>query len=171
VSVGSIAHPVILLVEDEDELRAIVAELLTSEGYEVVTARDGAEGLVALDRAKPSIVLLDLMMPILDGYGFLRRKQQGDAAMREEERVPVIVVTAALDPTGVRRFDDVRGILPKPFDLAELVTGISTVLAGGTLQSSKAPERTGRRRRTDVPDVAFEDANAAASAFGKKSSG
>jgi len=80
----------VLVVEDDPDTRDLLERALTGEGWEVRVARDGAEGLRALDGISPCAVLLDLMMPQLDGFGFLEE-------MRQQERhanVPVIVVTA-----------------------------------------------------------------------------
>ena len=81
----------IVVVDDDRDIRETLAEILTDEGYEVHTARNGAEGLEVVARVRPCLVLLDLFMPVMDGAEF-RRRQQGDPAIAE---VPVVVISAA----------------------------------------------------------------------------
>jgi CheY-like chemotaxis protein len=108
----------ILIVDDDADVRGILAEILTERGFDVVTARDGLEALrvVRTMPAPPSVILLDLMMPGMDGYGFLEERRQ-DAALAE---IPVVVITAA---RGVDRERIGRDTLiePKPFDLPHIL--------------------------------------------------
>ena len=84
----------ILIVEDDEEIREILAEMLTERGYTVITARDGAEGLAAMREAPgPCVVLLDLMMPVMDGWA-LRAEMLADPALA---KIPVVVVSGASD--------------------------------------------------------------------------
>jgi DNA-binding response OmpR family regulator len=106
----------VLVVEDEEDIRDTLAEALASEGYEVVRACDGAEALEKLRACHPAVVLLDLMMPVMDGWAFR-------AAQREDPtvcRIPVIVVSAEGRAGGL----DVAGFLQKPFDLDQLLTAV-----------------------------------------------
>ncbi len=105
----------VLVVDDESDIRQAVAEVLAYEGYEVVAACDGAE---ALDKARayhPEVVLLDLMMPRMDGWEF-RRAQKHDP---EVSRIPVVVLSA-LGPDGL----DAEGYVGKPFDMDELLKAV-----------------------------------------------
>ena len=91
--------PTILLVEDDPACRLPLARLLQIEGYDVTHAADGLEGLQRLDEQKHDLVLLDLLMPRLDGVGFLER-------MRADPRhasLPVFLVTANHDPRMLNR--------------------------------------------------------------------
>jgi len=105
----------ILVVDDEERLRVLLESYLAQEGYEVVTAADGQEAIYAARHHKPDLILLDLMMPVLDGYGFMR-------AHAKERQTPTIILTAKLDET-----DKVLGLelgaddyVTKPFSLREL---------------------------------------------------
>jgi CheY-like chemotaxis protein len=84
----------ILIIEDDDDIREILAEMLTDRGYPVVTACNGAEGLAAMRAGPvPCMVLLDLMMPIMDGWT-LRAEMLADPALAQ---IPVVVVSGAAD--------------------------------------------------------------------------
>jgi len=113
----------ILIIDDHLNVRTMIADYLQEIGYRVVTASDGAEGLIIARRVRPDLVLLDIMMPKLDGFGFLQ-------AYRREHQAPVILLTARIDET-----DKVVGLelgaddyVTKPFSLKELVARIRAVL-------------------------------------------
>ncbi len=129
-SVSSSTKPpvenVILLVEDDADLRQIVQWILEDEGFMVETVGDGKE---ALDRAvakKPSLVLLDMALPIIDGYGVAAGLHQvyGDA-------VAIIVMTA--DGYAAEKARDIGalGYVSKPFDLDTLVNTVRAALERG----------------------------------------
>ncbi len=105
----------VLVVDDESDIRLAVAEILSGEGYQVVDACDGAEGLAKAKAYHPGLVLLDLMMPGMDGWAF-RRAQKHDP---EVSRIPVVVLSA-MGPDGL----DVEGYVGKPFDMDDLVTAV-----------------------------------------------
>jgi DNA-binding response OmpR family regulator len=113
----------ILIVDDHPSVRTMVADYLGEQGYKVHTASDGNEGLAIARRLRPDLVLLDVMMPGLDGFGFLRD-------YRRETPGPVILLTARVDET-----DKVVGLelgaddyVTKPFGMKELVARIRAVL-------------------------------------------
>jgi DNA-binding response OmpR family regulator len=85
--------PAVLIVEDHADLREMLAVLLETEGFAVQTARNGAEALRCLDEARPNVILLDLMMPVMTGDEF-RERQLADPRFCD---VPVICMTAAHD--------------------------------------------------------------------------
>jgi CheY-like chemotaxis protein len=85
----------VLVVEDEPDIREAVVEVLAEAGYDAVGATDGRDGLEKLHACHPALVLLDLMMPGMDGWAF-RAAQRGDP---EVSRIPVIIVSA-LGPGG-----------------------------------------------------------------------
>ena len=80
----------ILLVDDSDVLRKITSFNLKKQGYEVVEAKDGMEALEKLEELKPDLMILDIMMPHLDGFNVLKRMQEN----HEWKDIPVIVLTA-----------------------------------------------------------------------------
>jgi len=116
--------PKLLIVDDEDPTRAIYAEALRSAGYEVVQAGNGKEGLAVAERERPALVLLDVDMPVMNGWQTLERLQQrGDEAS-------VIILTGATDVE-----DRVKGLgagaddyLGKPCDMRELLARVQAVL-------------------------------------------
>jgi DNA-binding response OmpR family regulator len=113
----------ILVVDDKAALRNLVREYLEAEGFRVVIAADGREALYSARQEKPDLILLDLMMPEMNGYDFLK-------TYRKERETPVILLTAKLDET-----DKVLGLelgaddyVTKPFGMKELVARINAVL-------------------------------------------
>ena len=103
----------VLLVEDEDALRRVVKDLLEREGFTVFEAGDGVKALDEIDRAGPDIVVLDLNLPRLDGYGVLSHLRSRPATAN----LPVIVLTAKGDEDSeVRVFEyGASDYLTKPF--------------------------------------------------------
>jgi CheY-like chemotaxis protein len=88
----------ILLVEDDSVLRESLGEALRDEGWMVVTATDGAEALAATREHCPDLVLLDLMMPRMNGWQFLRAFEEGPTW----RNLPVFIITAADNPGNVK---------------------------------------------------------------------
>jgi CheY-like chemotaxis protein len=105
----------ILLIEDDEDSREALRDLLELEGYEVETAGDGLEGLEAFAAQEPCLVLLDLMMPKMDGWEFLE-------ALREypPSEAPVVILSAFGGDRSDRRIAD-RPFLAKPVDIEELL--------------------------------------------------
>lgn len=107
----------VLVVEDDEAVRAVLAEALASAGYTVDQAEHGAEALERVRRQVPDLMLVDLMLPVMDGETFLRRcRAEGPCA-----GVPVVVLSAAHALPEVARTLDVRTSLAKPFDLDVLL--------------------------------------------------
>jgi len=108
----------ILVVDDDPTILATVSEALDFEGFPVITATNGAEALELIDRNWPSLVLLDMRMPVLDGWGFMR-------AVRERGlNLTVVVMTAAADARRWAREIDAQGVLAKPFELDDLLGAV-----------------------------------------------
>ena len=108
----------ILVVDDDPTILATVSEALDFEGFPVITATNGAEALELIDRNWPSLVLLDMRMPVLDGWGFMR-------AVRERGlELSVVVMTAAADARRWGREIGAHGVLAKPFELDDLLNAI-----------------------------------------------
>jgi two-component system response regulator MprA len=118
------ASPLIVIAEDDRATRTAVTRALELEGYRVVAVPDGAEALTAIEEHKPDLVLLDLMMPNVDGLTVCRRlRGQGD-------RTPIMMLTARTETS-----DRVSGLdagaddyLAKPFDLDELLARLRALL-------------------------------------------
>jgi len=114
----------ILVVDDESAIVDALQDILSSEGYEVDTAINGAEGLERLRAKRPDLVLLDLMMPVLDGLGMLER-------MRAElgpRGLPVVLMSAGRPPPEVK--SSVDHFLEKPFHLDSLIDAVTKLLDG-----------------------------------------
>ena len=110
----------VLIVEDDQDVRDFMDVLLRSSGYETMTAANGAIGLEMMLHRVPSVVLLDLMMPVMDGWTF-RKRQLADPRLAH---VPVICVTAVFNPGEVRQRLNVT-CLPKPVDFDRLLDEVS----------------------------------------------
>ncbi len=108
----------ILVVDDDDDIREVIQDVLASEGYLVDVARDGAEALSKLPgAAPPSLILLDMMMPNMDGETFLR-------AVRSKPQMADARVVVVSGSAGIRdrvNAMDVAACLVKPFELDELL--------------------------------------------------
>jgi CheY-like chemotaxis protein len=109
----------VLVVEDHDDTREMVAALLAAEGFTVVTAENGRRGLERLMDARPCLVLLDLMMPVMTGWEF--RRAQVSLPDSDLAAVPVLLLTAVPDPTAEAHRLDAAGVITKPLDFDELV--------------------------------------------------
>ena len=106
----------ILIVEDDQEIRETLLQVLEAEGYAVSCARNGREGLTAARQDHPDVILLDLMMPVMDGWQF-RAQQKEDPAISD---IPVVVVSAA----GRRPDIDVDAYIPKPCSLDDVLDAV-----------------------------------------------
>ena len=114
----------IVVAEDDRQVREALERILAFEGYAVTAVNDGAAALAAIDEAKPDAIVLDVMMPLVDGFSVCRRlRARGD-------RTPVLMLTARDDVS-----DRVEGLdagaddyLPKPFALDELLARIRALL-------------------------------------------
>ncbi len=106
----------VLVVEDDDSLREMMCELLQMDGFRALGCRNGKEGLEAARKLRPSVLTLDLHMPGMDGSEVL------DCLSRDEVTavLPVVVVSAYASDRRVRRSQQVKAILQKPFDVQEL---------------------------------------------------
>ena len=104
----------VLVVDDEPVLRAIVREVLVEAGYAVVEAADGRAMLALVDRDRPDLVLMDVMMPGGDG----REAYQALRVQPHLPAVPVVMMSAAVHPSGLD--PTIAAFLPKPFTLDQL---------------------------------------------------
>ena len=114
----------VLVAEDDAAIRGMVAEALRDEGYKVTAVANGQEALDRCHAVAPDVVLLDLMMPVLDGYQFLKRGREGCAA-------PVIVMSAGFRFRQLPAETRIDGFVEKPFDLAVLVAAVERCIGPG----------------------------------------
>lgn len=111
----------ILIVEDDSSIRRLVRTVLLRQGYQVEIAADGLEAIAKLAVANYDVIILDLMMPNLDGFSFM-------AAMARDtpERLKHVIITSAASPAVIN--ERLKGIpfdlLPKPFDIHELISRV-----------------------------------------------
>jgi DNA-binding response OmpR family regulator len=116
----------VLLVEDEEQLRRVMKDLLQREGYRVAEARDGIQALDEVDRFAPDVIILDLNLPGLDGYGVLAQLRSRPAT----REIPVMVLTAKGDEDNeVRVFElGADDFVTKPFRARSLTARLEAVL-------------------------------------------
>jgi CheY-like chemotaxis protein len=141
----------LLVVDDHPETRSIIVRVLQQEGYQVVSAANGAEGLKLADVEKPDLIMLDFMMPIMDGRETCERLRQRP----EMAKVPIIMFTAVDDPQQKLSVFDAGAddYLNKPTEPAELVERVKTMLETvyGTLPETNPRDKTTLHSRTDAP--------------------
>src|SRR5512140_722036 len=123
----------ILVVDDQSSVRQLLQEYLSEQGFRVVTASDGQMAIYTARHEQPDLVLLDIMMPKMDGYQFLRQ-------FRQERQTPVIIITAREEET-----DAVLGLelgaddyVIKPFRMRELEARVRAVLR----RAETTPQKT-----------------------------
>jgi CheY-like chemotaxis protein len=122
----------ILLIDDEDDIREVASLTLeTTAGWEVITASSGASGIRAAIAEKPDAILMDVMMPEMDGPTTFREMQKNP----QIANIPVILLTAKVQGVDQRRFADlgVAAVLFKPFDPMKLAQQIADVLDWDTI--------------------------------------
>jgi DNA-binding response OmpR family regulator len=134
----------ILVVDDEPRLVRLVRANLERLGYRVTTAAGGKQAIEAVEADDPDLVVLDIMMPVMDGYEATRR-------IREFSQVPIVMLTAKAEQSDkLKGFDlGVDDFITKPFSPEELVARIRAVLKRSQAQPEpKTPSRHGPRRRS-----------------------
>jgi CheY-like chemotaxis protein len=113
-----VARP-ILVVDDDDAILELVQMTLENEGYSVITASDGAEALELLEKHSPSLILLDMRMPRVNGWQFAEAYRK-----RPAPHSPIVVITAATDVAQRAADIGAEGFLGKPFDLRDLLAAV-----------------------------------------------
>ncbi len=122
--------PCVLIVEDDEDIRDFMDVLLRANGYETMTAANGAIGLEVMGHRRPCVVLLDIQMPVMDGWTF-RERQLASPNLAD---VPVVAVSAIFDPKEVR---DRLAIpcLSKPVNLDDVLAQVSTACGSGAAEA------------------------------------
>jgi excisionase family DNA binding protein len=120
------AGPPVLLVDDDDRMRELVRLELEREGYDVQEAASADEGLESIEARKPDLVLLDVMMPHVDGWEMLRRIQEQHGACA----IPVLMFSGQVDDAARRQAasSGASGFVGKGFDLNELVEQAKSIV-------------------------------------------
>ncbi|MBO6517519.1 MAG: response regulator [Bacteroidia bacterium] len=137
----------ILIIEDNVEIRENLAEILELDGYEVVTASDGIEGVSSAQENLPNLILCDIMMPNLDGYGVLHMLSRNPETMR----IPFIFLTAKAEKVDIRKgmslgADD---YIVKPFDETDLLNAVENRLRKFDLIQAAQPGPAIRKDEND----------------------
>ena len=125
-----------LLVEDDDSIRELTGAGLAAAGYRVEPAADGREALARFARSPPDVVVLDVMLPEVDGYEVCRR-------IRESSQVPIVMLSARTDTVDIVVGLEVGAddYVSKPFELSELVARLRAVLRRRAVVPAEAPLR------------------------------
>jgi len=114
----------VLVIDDDRLLRGILAEALADDGYDVETAENGLRALDVLNRWAPDLILLDLMMPVMDGPSFRARQLSLDGL----SEVPVLILSAARDAPEQSERLGAQGCIAKPFDLGVVLDTIARLI-------------------------------------------
>lgn len=136
----------VLVVDDEPAIRALVTKIVERAGFPVDSARDGAHALEKLEDSHYAVLVLDLMMPNVDGYGLIQRlKERGG-------QQPAIIVISAADSAALRGLDGamVHSIVRKPFDIDVLGDLISAAAESMSAKNEHAGGDVIPFRREDV---------------------
>jgi len=113
---------VVLVVDDEPGIRAVLVELLTDEGYSVVVAQDGAEALRQIGDAMPDVVLLDLNMPKLTGWEVVERLRALAITL------PIVIMSAGQSAAMEAARLGAAASLPKPFAIEDVITTVERLV-------------------------------------------
>lgn len=123
----------ILLVDDDPDVLTAIVAILESRDYQVVTARDGEEAMEKLKEEKPDLMILDLLMPRMNGFSVCRELQ--DPSWADYSKMPVLVLTAVAEGASRRRYQletgqtlDVDDYIEKPVDMYALLERVETLL-------------------------------------------
>lgn len=123
----------ILVVDDDPDILDAVTMILESQGYEVATARDGIEGLATIKAEEPDLIILDLMMPKMDGFGVCKELQ--DPRWSKYKNIPILILTSVREEAGRRRYEletalelDVDDYVEKPMSPDVLLKRVSTLI-------------------------------------------
>lgn len=124
----------ILVVDDDPDIREVLEALLEGEGFEVVTANNGEEGLEAIKKEDPDMMILDLLMPVMDGFAVCKQLQ--DPRMSKWNGMPVLILTSVREEVSQRRYEletglslDVDDYVEKPIDPDVVLDRVQKILA------------------------------------------
>lgn len=147
----------VLIVDDEEQIRELLSLYFAKEGFNVAEAADGAEALFKLQQVKPDIVLLDIMMPVIDGMEVCQQ-------IRKFSSVPIIMLTSRTQAE-----DRIMGLelgaddyVSKPFDPREVVARVKAVL-----RRTAAPQQYSNSDVITFPELEIDMAERSVTAFGK----
>ena len=113
----------ILVIDDEKDILSVLGSRLKASGYEVFTASNGSEGMEILKKNLPNMILLDIVMPVMDGFEFFKALRKDT----QKEDIPVLILTARKGMKDMFEALGVDEVIVKPFESAELLSKISAV--------------------------------------------
>jgi CheY-like chemotaxis protein len=116
---------VILVVEDDEVVRTLIQVALEEDGFQVLTAENGQSALALIQQNAPAVIVLDLWMPVMDGWDFARVYRA-----RPDGTAPIVVLTAAIDNELRRHELPVDEVLTKPFEVSELYAVVNRHVKG-----------------------------------------
>jgi len=120
----------ILVVDDDTSIRDIVVEILSDEGYEVRGFSNGLDALRALTEELPALVVLDMRMPVLNGWEFAREMRS------RGHDIPILVMTAAQDARAWAEEIGAVGYIAKPFEVDRLISAVANAITGSPMSSN-----------------------------------
>ena len=112
----------VLVVDDDSSIRELLSTALEDDGYEVVPATNGQDALSVVQRWRPDVIVLDLMMPVMDGWTFAKR-------LRELDEIPIVVLSAVNDIARHAKSLGAAEVVGKPFDLDQLLPKVARAAA------------------------------------------
>jgi DNA-binding response OmpR family regulator len=125
--------PRILIVDDDPDILAALTTILESQGYQVITAKDGSEGLADLKSGKPDLLILDLLMPKMDGFAVCKELQ--DPRWAKLKDMPILILTSVREEASRRRYEletglelDVDDYVEKPVSPGVLLERVAKLL-------------------------------------------
>jgi len=118
---ATVAGKRVLVVDDDPDIRELLFTALEDEGFEVVPAANGQEALAIMETFRPDVIVLDLMMPVMDGWQFAQ------ALRARADDIPLVLLSAARDLRVHARQLQAADMIEKPFDLSELLPKIARV--------------------------------------------
>jgi CRP-like cAMP-binding protein/FixJ family two-component response regulator len=145
----------ILLIEDNKDVRENTAEILTLANYKVVTAKNGKEGVETAQKENPDLIICDIMMPVLDGYGVLHLLSKSEST----SGIPFIFLTAKAERSDMRKGMDMGAddYLTKPFDEIELLNAIESRLKKSEMVKKDFPKNLDGLNEFLTNAKSFED--------------
>jgi CheY-like chemotaxis protein len=108
----------VLVVDDDASIRELLSAAFEDDGYEVMPARNGEDALSVCERWRPDVIVLDLMMPVMDGWTFAKR-------LHERDDIPIVVLSAANDLERHAKALGATDVVGKPFDLDQLLPKVA----------------------------------------------
>ncbi len=124
----AMSRPRVLLADDDPRVLSVVSRYLDLEGYDMSTVSDGLDAVTDRDRDRPDLIILDIMMPGIDGIEACRRIRANAATAQ----TPVLMFSALSEEAEVARLAGADGMLPKPFNLPALAEAVKTFFATRT---------------------------------------